>query len=370
MKIFSVGTVDFRNLQNRELSPGPGVNVFYGDNGQGKTNLLEAVWLMTGARSFRGAKEAEMTRTGCDGYGVNLRFFADEREQSLSLRSFERREYQEGGAGRRSPADVVGLFCAVVFSPQHLSLVCGGPQERRVFLDSAIGQCYPRYVRLLLDYRRALMQKNFALKSRECPSDRLDIWDVSLARAGAEIARHRAAYIGRLAARAADLYRAMAPRETLSLRYRASCYRDPDDATGPRAAEIFLEALASSRAADLRLRSATAGTHRDDLTISLSDMPARTHASQGQQRSAVLALKLAEAELLTEARGERPVILLDDVMSELDAARRDYLLHGFTGHQCLVTCCERELFRELQRGRVFRVRAGRITRSARSAKQM
>jgi len=350
----------FRNLENVELAPVETVNVICGENGQGKTNLLEALWLFTGARSFRGAKEAELVPLGGERAEIALSFDAFSRKMELRLRYGAKRGAFLNGVEEGSAVDLAGNFLAVVFSPVHLSLVKGAPAERRRALDAVIAQLKPRYRRVAAEYERLLTQRNTLLKDAQFSAsllDTLDIWDEALAKTGSLLSRTRESYLRRLSPAATEIYAGIAGgREALSLEYEASAARD-----GVLSEETMLAALRANRADDLRTGVTSVGPQRDDFAIRLSGLSARTYGSQGQQRSAVLALKLAECALMEEVAGEAPVVLLDDVMSELDEHRRDYLLHHLQDRQIFLTCCDPNQIAGAEA--IFSVEGGRFTRT-------
>lgn len=334
MKVLSLTARGFRNLRDLTFTPHEGLNVVYGENAQGKTNLLEAMWLFTGGRSFRGAKDAELIAFGGEEAALSLSFFSQEREQEagLTLRAGARR-FTLNGVPQRSGAALVGRFCAVVFSPEHLSLVKGGPAERRAFLDSALCQVRPQYAAVFARYRHTLNQRNALLKDiARHPEllDTLSIWDERLCRYGEQLVRDRRAYLEKLAPVAARHYEGISGgREALGVFYE------------PSFRESMAEELRAAQREDLRSGHTSVGPHRDDLGLRLSGTPARSFASQGQQRSIVLALKLAEAAVLALSCGEEPVVFLDDVLSELDAGRQAYLLRTLGGRQVFLTGCEK-----------------------------
>lgn len=333
MKVLSLTARGFRNLEPLQFSPHEGLNVICGENAQGKTNLLEAMWLFTGGRSFRGAKDAELVRVGEEQAEIALSFFSQEREQTagMTLRGGVRRA-SLNGVPKKGMAELVGRFCAVIFSPEHLSLVKGGPVERRAFLDSALCQVRPSYAALFSRYRHTLNQRNALLKDIARHAELLDtlpIWDERLCRYGEAIVRERRSYLERFSPLAAAHYEGISRgRERLELSYEPSFTGD------------LAQALRHARREDLRNGHTSVGPHRDDVSIQLSGMAARSFASQGQQRSAVLAMKLAEAGVLAQSCGEEPVVFLDDVLSELDAARQEYLLRQLHGRQVFLTGCE------------------------------
>jgi DNA replication and repair protein RecF len=337
--VTALAVSSFRNLQQTELTPVGGVNVICGENGQGKTNLIEAIWLFTGARSFRGAREAEFVPLGGEQSLIDLGFSAFSREQEMRLLYGKRKAAFLNGVESSSVSSLAGNFTAVVFSPTHLSLVKGGPSERRRALDTMIAQMKPRYSRVLAEYQRQLLQRNTLLKdSLIAPQllDTLDVWDQSLAKTGTLIARTRQSCLARLAPLAAQIYDGIAGgRESLAMQYEAT-----GAASGELSEDAMLTLLRQSRAEDRKTGTTAIGPHRDDFSIKLSGLSARTFGSQGQQRSAVLALKLGECALIEQVTGEAPVVLLDDVMSELDERRRDYLLHHLEERQIFLTCCD------------------------------
>lgn len=261
---------------------------------------------------------------------------------------------------------MVGAFCAVVFSPDHLSLVKDGPTERRNFLDGAICQLRPAYASLLNRYQRTLQQRNALLKDiprhREL-LDTLEIWDDRLAGFGGAIMEERLRYVELLRPAAEAIYGGISrEREALGLEYQMTAapkVREPGSCR-----EALSRALSQKRRDDLGAGFTTAGPHRDDLLLTVNGAAARSFGSQGQQRSVVLSLKLAEAAVLEKALGEPPVVLLDDVMSELDVSRQEYLLNQMEGRQIFITCCDPSSVRLLEKGKVFTVQAGAVTQEA------
>lgn len=354
-RLLSLTLRNWRNIEEMTFHPGTGVNVIRGENAQGKTNLIEAIWSLSGAHSFRGAKDSQFIRFGSARAEISASFFFEGRVQEMDLAFSPRRSMQRNGIACRNDD---ALLPMVVFSPAHLSLVRDGPAQRRRFLDDAIGRLYPSYEQNLTYYARALQQRNTLLKdaySQPALRELLDVWDQNLARAGAQIIRLRRRYVDRIRDAADAAYAGISSgREKMDVRYvsSVSCEREED------LRDVFLETLAGTRAEDLRLGQTTCGAHRDDLELTVNELDARQFGSQGQQRSCVLALKLAECSVLETITGEGPIILLDDVLSELDAQRRDYLLHHIQGRQVFLTCCEDvKLEEEVSR---FTMCAGRL----------
>lgn len=366
MRIDALRLRGFRNISEMDFLPGPGANVIYGDNAQGKTNLLEAIWLFSGARSFRGAKEAEFKGFGCNRTSLELTFFADDRVQTASIvYASERKAVYLNEIKQENVSALAGAFCTVVFSPDDLSLVKDGPEKRRRMIDASLCQAYPKYSKAVSAYEKILHQRNRLLK--DIPQhafllDTLDAWDEGLVNWGAYLIRMRARYIKRLAELAGEIYTGISlGREEFSMRYLPSIGGESSEQWAQEeAAERLAHALKRSRAEDVRFGSTTVGPQRDDIAIEVAGRSARSFGSQGQQRSCILALKLAECRILEERFGEPPVILLDDVMSELDEGRRAYLLNQLGGRQVLITCCDASAFSTLENGRVFHLHAGQI----------
>lgn len=364
MRIDRLSLTGFRNIGEMDLSPCPGVNVIYGDNAQGKTNLMEAIYLFTGAKSFRGAKDREMVGMGAEKTQLHLEFYGEGRPQTAEIALFPKKTVHLNEILLDSGTKLAGRFTAVVFSPSHLSLIQDGPQERRRFLDATICQLKPKYIRVLGDYTRVLAQRNSLLKDVAFSSyllDTLDIWDQHLVRLSAIITRTRYTYLEKLKPLAGEVYRGISrEKEEFGLRYLSKACPDVEDLSSPGLEGAIAEAVRLARREDLRAGSTTVGAHRDDLEITINGMNVRTYGSQGQQRSAVLALKLSECGVIRQLTGEEPVVLLDDVMSELDEGRREYLLNHMGDRQIFITCCDPNYFRRMADGKSFQIQGGSI----------
>lgn len=364
-------TEGFRNLEAGTVEPCEGVNVIWGDNAQGKTNLLEALWLFTGGRSFRGAKDSELphldpvTGENAPQARLCLEYFAEEREQKIDLALENgKRSCVINGVKKKNGAALVGKVRAVIFSPEHLLLVKEGPSRRRAFLDGALCQWKPAHAAALSLYSRALLQRNALLKDMSrYPElrDTLEIWDQRLAELGVTVLLERMAFAQKLEPRVREIYRGISQgREEITLQYSPSIPQTVENPERDDWKRAFLRELERTLPADRRSGFTTAGCHRDDLDLKINGASARAYGSQGQQRSAVLALKLAEAETLTEVSGEAPIVLLDDVMSELDRNRQDYLLNHLDSRQVFLTCCSPETVSLQKTGKRFFVQRGRV----------
>lgn len=359
MRVTRLSIGKYRNLSDIELIPAEGVNVIFGENGQGKTNILEAIWLFSGAKSFRGANFSEMLPLFSENRraDITLCHYDGVRENKTEIILGEKREARQNGVLLESFSQLCGGFGCVVFSPDHLDLIKGGPAERRRAIDTVIGQIKPRYNRLISDYSRLLLQRNTLLKDIKFSSsliDTLDVWDMSLAKAGAVIAKTRDSFVRRLIPFCQELYGGISGgKESFDMRY--SCTVSDG---GEISFETMLEALRKSRSEDMLNGSTSTGPQRDDILIEINGISARNFGSQGQQRSGVLALKLGECALMQEVTGHPPVILLDDVMSELDESRRDFLLHRLENRQIFITCCDPNQIVDVSAR--FEVKSGKI----------
>lgn len=360
MKIKSIELDGFRNIDSLRLEFDD-VNIIYGENAQGKTNLLEAIYMFTGAKSFRGARDRELVGFNREEARLKLSFESFGREQTAQLDIKGRRVATLNGVKKKSATELGDELKAVIFSPAHLSMVKDGPEQRRRFIDNALCQLKSNYRNLLKEYNRCLSQRNMLLK--DIPSnpelkDMLYIWDRNLARAGAKIIYQRQKYIEALLPYADGIFNGLSQgREQLSLELKGE-FAYPDCDTAELEKRLII-AFDRSRTSDIINRITTVGPHRDDMEIKINGMSARSYGSQGQQRSCVLALKLAEASLLKEKTGEEPITLLDDVMSELDENRQDYILNHIKNSQVFITCCDVNQVLRLKEGKTFHIVKGR-----------
>ncbi|HSS09429.1 MAG TPA: DNA replication/repair protein RecF [Acidimicrobiales bacterium] len=336
MQLDRLWLTDFRNYVSADLVPAPdGLTVITGGNGEGKTNLLEAIGYLATLRSFRGAPGEAMIRVGAERAIVRGEARRAERTLLLEaeLRPTGRDRVQVNRQPLRRTRDLLGAVQVTVFGPDDLALVKAGPQGRRDYLDDLLAALRLRHDALRTEVERILRQRNALLKqgagNPRPPADvvsTLDVWDQKLAETGTELADARAELVAALDPQVAAVYDRVAERVAdVATRYQRSWH-------GPLAA-----ALASSRVEDLRRGVTTVGPHRDDLVITLGGLPSRTHASQGEQRSLALALRLAGHQVVTDAIGSAPVFLLDDVFSELDPDRAEALFASLPAGQALLT---------------------------------
>ena len=344
MFIKSISFENYRNLKTAKIFPSKGINVICGDNAQGKTNIVECLWLFTGGRSFRGSKDNELTTFGAQSSKIKISFNSRERDQTLEiLIKNNKRTAILNDVPKSYMSQIVGSFCAVVFSPDHLTLIKNGPDERRSFIDAALCQIKPSYTTHLGRYKRIINERNSLLKDipkhREL-EDTLDIWNERLANEGALIAAERLEYTEKLKESSLKFYKGISDgKEELEIIYKSS-FGGKNGMTKEELKSNMLSSLSKRQSDDIYCGFTSIGIHRDDISIKINSREARSFGSQGQQRSAVLSMKLAEAEILANEKGEAPVILLDDVLSELDSSRQNYLLNKLEGLQVFITCCE------------------------------
>lgn len=364
MTVDSVKIKNFRNISELSLSADKGVNVIYGENAQGKTNILESIWLFTGCKSFRGAKDAEFIKFGEEFAKINLAFSDNIREKkSEIIFSEKKKNVSHNGISLRSSAELIGTFYAVIFSPVHLSLIKDGPSARRKFLDTALCELKPSYAEQLANFKRALIQRNALLKDL-CMSpdiyDLLDIWEDRLAKCSAAVISERLKYIDLLSEYSREIYSGISEnKEAFSVSYSRTNSMDKNISLN----DLYLsekENLKKARKEDIICKSTSVGPHRDDLEIKINSVSARSFASQGQQRSCALALKLGESEIIKKVTGETPVALLDDVMSELDEKRQDYILNHIIDRQVFLTCCDPSQVLRMCGGSSFLIKDGEI----------
>ncbi len=366
MTIQGLKLEQFRNYPRLEAEFDPRVNLIYGENAQGKTNLLEAIAYLSTVRSHRARYDREMIRLGQDSALVQGRVHARDRDFNLEARLIRgrSRQLQVNGVRLRTSGEMMGILSTVLFCPEDLYLIREGGAARRRFLDSAICQLRPRYAQALSEFNRLYEHKTRILRDwEEHPSllDALDDFNLRLAQVGALIIHYRAHFIKRLQEEAPLIHADFSGgREELGLRYETvSTVTDP--LAGPRELlPLLLEHQRTHRQAELDSRQCLSGPHKDDLLVELNGLSAKTYGSQGQTRTAALSLKLAQREIMFQETGEYPVLLLDDVLSELDEKRQSFVLNRIQGGQVFITCCEEDKLEGLESGRVFHIRGGAL----------
>lgn len=353
---------NFRNIENMELEPSNGINVIYGENGHGKTNIIESFWLFTGCNSFRTRKNIELINKDSKFSELFIQFFSNSREQDAKIIINDKKEAFLNGIKQSSPRKFLGEFQAVVFSPSVLSVIRDGPSEKRKFIDIAISLIKPNYAALLSKYNKTVIQRNSLLKqigTEKKGEDLLFVFDEELARCGGKIIDYRLKYSNDLRSEAPQIYSEISNgKEKMKISYVNSLKEIGKN--NVEWSEILYKNLSENHEKDIIRQATSFGPHKDDLEIFLDDMNVRNYGSQGQQRSCALSLKIGEATILKNVSGEQPIALMDDVMSELDENRQKYLMKFFDGWQVFITCCDPSHRSKINSDKVFEICDGRI----------
>lgn len=360
-------TLDFfRNYLHLEAGFHPGINVIYGENAQGKTNLLEAISYLSSASSHRARYDRELIQFGVDHAFIKGEIVSRNRDFTLeaTLNRGSRRQLTSNGVRLKNAGELSGILNTILFCPEDLYLIREGAAARRRYLDDCICQLRPRYAAALAEYNRLKEHKLRILKdSGEHPSllDTLDDFSLRMAQCGALLIHYRAHFVKRLRETAPEIHRECSGgRETLDLRYETvSTVTDPE-APPKELLPLLLDHQERHRQAEIEAKTCLSGPHKDDLAVFIDGNPAKAFASQGQTRTAALALKLAARDIFCQETGEWPVLLLDDVLSELDGRRQEFVLNRITSGQVFITCCEEEKLAQLKEGRAFHIRDGQL----------
>jgi DNA replication and repair protein RecF len=354
MQLLNFECEGFRCLTEVRFTPGPGVNIIHGRNAQGKTSLLEAILFAATSKSHRTGNEPDLLRHGAEHF--RLRATAQRHDRQVVVEALWRqgvKRYKVNGVGQTRISDILGKIAVVLFSPEDLALVKGSGSVRRRFLDMELSQISPAYLNALQRYRQALRQRNELLKVAQPDSDQLDAWDQQLAEHGSLLMRERAQFLRTLNSAAAAAYGRLAGAEAMTLAYQPDL---PDE-------DGYMAQLAKSRQADVRRQMTHRGPHRDDIDIVIAGRAGRSFASQGQQKTAALAVKLAELDLVRERTGEYPVLMMDEVLSELDQNRAHSLMSAVpTDVQWIVTTADADrapFFSSMQCSK-FHIEQGRL----------
>ena len=357
MYIESLELKNFRNYEELSIVLDPGTNILYGDNAQGKTNVLEAVYLCGTTKSHRGSKDKEMIRFEQDESHIRMMVKKDgvSHKIDMHLKKNKAKGIAIDGIPIRKAAELFGIVNLVAFSPEDLNIIKNGPAERRRFLDSEICQLSRLYMIELANYNKVVAQRNKLLKEISFSgrmADTLEIWDEQMVRYGTSIISERKKFISRLNDILSEIHQNLTGgKEQILITYEPNVSE-----------EAFSEELKAGRERDLRFGQSYTGPHRDDFCVRVNDIDIRKYGSQGQQRTAALSLKLAEIRLVEEEIHDTPVLLLDDVLSELDGSRQNYLLQSIHSIQTLITCTGLDEFVEnhFEANSVFQVVEGSV----------
>lgn len=347
---------DFRNAEENTIKFTEGVNVICGANAAGKTNILESIFYFAAGKSFRNCKDREMISFGKENAQISMVFSSvrGKRRMSATLSKGSRRAISIGGSGPLKISEFIGEFRSVIFTPDHLNLVKGAPENRRRFLDIAICQSFPRYASTLSEYNKIIAQKNALLKRGNVNDDLLAVYNDRLASLSAVITVNRRKYIAKLEEEAKKFLLDMSEgREEMSISYQTQA---GDGESQEEIREKYIKLLTEKAETEKERFVCLYGIHKDDFNVYINRKSVRMYGSQGQQRSVVLSLKLAEGELSARLTGEYPVFLLDDILSELDKDRKRYILSKINDRQVIITGCESEAFDDKNANRVLVVR--------------
>lgn len=349
MVITNIRVRNFKNVKNINIKLHEKVNVLYGKNAQGKTNLVEAMWLCSGIRSFRNTKDKDIITIGREEMTISLDFKNKDRMQNITI-EMKRSNLKEkivtlNGVRQKSLSSIFGQLNCVVFTPEDLELSKGSPDNRRSFIDISISQIKNSYSKVIERYENLLTQRNALLKNIiYAGGDKamLDIYDTELAKLGSYISMLRYNFVKKLFTTANSLYKDISKNtEKLSFSYQSTVFSDLEGRTdyNDSMAKEYYEALKRNEESDLHCGFTQVGVHRDDILISINKLPTRDFASQGQHRSVALCMKLAQAYILKWENDDSPVIFLDDILSELDFLRQDFVINRVKDMQLFITCC-------------------------------
>ena len=326
---------NFRNYKNQEINLEKNINLFYGENAQGKTNIIEAIFLSSMGKSFRAKKDKEMISLGEENSIIEIEYEKIDRDGKIKIELGNKKIVYVNGIKIKKLSELLGNINVVIFTPDDINILKGGPQNRRRFLDIMISQLRPNYMYNLNLYLKTLEQRNNYLRqiSKENKNENmLDIWDEELAKYAINIYNYRKQFIEKIKEKIKKIHEEITNnKEEIKIEYLSECISK----------EKYLELLKQRRKLDIIKGYTTKGIHRDDFTIYINDKELSTYGSQGQHRTAILSLKLAELNIVKEEIGESPILLLDDFMSELDEKRRKNFLEKIEDVQVIITCTEK-----------------------------
>ena len=358
MYIKDISLKDFRNYESLDVQFHNKVNIFLGQNAQGKTNLLESIYITSMGKSFRTGKDRDMVRFGSEFFRVKATAV---KEEELVVEIAVTKEGKKGvkidGVKAKKMTDLLENVYIVIFSPEDLRIVKDEPEKRRKFIDRELCQIKPSYYNNLTQYKKVLSQRNAYLKEYEINDSILDIWDMQLAEYGSKIIEYRTEFIKKLNVISSKINKDITnKREELEVIY------EPNIEYSKNLSEVFYKELKLGRANDIRRRTTVRGPHKDDLKLLSNGIDIRNFGSQGQQRTAALSLKLSEIKLIEEETGESPILLLDDVLSELDKERQNFLINSLSDIQVFITTTElsEEVEKSLGNIKYFDISSGSI----------
>lgn len=351
--------VNFRNYEDQIIELSSGVNVFYGKNAQGKTNVLEAVGLFAGLKSYRGAKDSELINFDADFSHISLEFESHEREHfsEIFLERGKKKKIKVNGVGKRSLSSLAEFFGVIMFSPDDLNMIKGSPQDRRRMMDTSISSLKPAYAGILNDYNKILENKNKLLKSENPDNDMIMLWNERLSDVGARIISYRKSFLDVLTPVIKKFHSKIAEGEEIDVFYKTA---ETDISDEKSIKSFLLSKMKKNIEKEKDAGFSLYGPHKDDVEFFINGKDVKMFGSQGQQRTVVLGIMLSRIELEKQIKGEYPVLLLDDVLSELDSFRQSFLLEKIKNHQVLITSTECDSLFKSEENKFFKVEKGRI----------
>jgi len=337
MYLKSITLENFRNYEKQTIDFNKNINIIYGNNAQGKTNIIEAIFLCAYGKSFRAKKDADLIRFDENNASVELTFEKIDREGKLkAVINNEKKVFFSNGVKLTKISDIVGKINVVIFTPDDINIIKDGPKERRRFIDMMISSLKPNYLHLLNLYNKVIEQRNNYLRQIKMENkspNMLDIWDEQLADYSFKIYEYRSLYINKIAERIDGIYKNIVgnDKESIIIKYISS----------GKSKESFLEILKKSKEIDIKRGFTSTGIHRDDFILYINGRPAQVYGSQGQKRTLLLSLKMCELDIIKEEINDTPILLLDDFMSELDESRRNNFLENIKDNQIIITCTDK-----------------------------
>ena len=334
MYIKTIKLNNFRNYSNQKIELKKGINLFIGDNAQGKTNILEAIFLCAIGKSFRAKKEKELIKIGEDRANIEIEFEKSDRQGKIKIELEDKKSVLVNDIKQNKLSDILGNINIVMFSPDDIEILKSGPTKRRRFLNILISQLRPKYVYCLNMYLKTLEQRNNYLRQIKLENkskEMLEIWDEKLAEYASYVYEYRNEFVEKIKSKISKIHNDITDnKEEIKIKYITDCVEK----------EKYLQSLKNSWEQDIQKGYTGKGVHRDDLYIFINGKQVNVYGSQGQNRTVILSIKLAELEIIYEEIGEYPILLLDDFMSELDGKRRENLLKNISNTQILITCTD------------------------------
>ena len=336
MYIKEIVLENFRNYENQKIELNENINIIYGNNAQGKTNIIESVFLCAYGKSFRAKKDQELVKFNRENCKVEVSYNKVDREGSIRAEISDKKTFFANGVKQTKISDIIGKINVVIFTPDDIEIIKDGPQKRRRFLDMMISSLRPNYIHLLNSYNKILEQRNNYLRQIKLENKNpamLDIWDEQLSEYSFKIYEYRDYFIEKISKMIGEIHNLITKcgKEVIKIKYISNS-KDKNS---------FLENLKKSRTIDIKRGYTATGIHRDDFIIYINDRPVSIFGSQGQQRTSILTLKLCELKIVKEEIGDSPILLLDDFMSELDERRRTSFLENIKGNQVIITCTDK-----------------------------